>query len=158
VELEQCCRLDERAKLRNPAWAHEQRGQSEHEAIERGQIRRALPGSIADQKLMFEQKRFRGDGAYTTWAKQLREGDQQVDGADEEFAHGANRSMTVGVCKTAPHGPVSLILRIRHPQVAVECWDGFGAAATVVSADGCVGLGPSASAARHWCRECDAEA
>ena len=34
VELEQRCRLDERAKLRNPAWAHEQRGQAEHEAIE----------------------------------------------------------------------------------------------------------------------------
>jgi hypothetical protein len=31
----------QRAKLRNPARAHEQRGQSEHEAIELGQIRRA---------------------------------------------------------------------------------------------------------------------
>jgi transposase InsO family protein len=29
-------------------------------------------------------------------------------------------------------------------RVAVECWYGFGAAATVVSADDCVGLGPSA--------------
>ena len=29
----------------NPAWAHEQRGQSEHEAIERGQIRRTSVGS-----------------------------------------------------------------------------------------------------------------
>jgi len=36
VELEQRCRLDERAKFRNPARVHEQRGQSEHEAIERG--------------------------------------------------------------------------------------------------------------------------
>ena len=56
VELEQCYRLDERAKLRNPARVHEQRGQTEHQAIERGQVRRALPESIADQKLMFEQK------------------------------------------------------------------------------------------------------
>jgi hypothetical protein len=28
--------------------------------------------------------------------------------------------MTVGVCKTAPHGPVSLILRIRHPHVELR--------------------------------------
>ena len=34
VELEQGCRLDERAKFRNPARAHEQRGQSEHEPID----------------------------------------------------------------------------------------------------------------------------
>jgi hypothetical protein len=26
-----------------------------------------------------------------------------VDGEDEEFAHGAHRSMTVSACKTAPH-------------------------------------------------------
>ena len=80
--------LDERAELRNPARAHEQRGQSEHEAIEGGQIRRALSGAIADQQLMLEQQRFCGDGTYATRAEQLREGDQQVDGEDEEFAHG----------------------------------------------------------------------
>src|SRR5207253_7800925 len=34
VQLEQRCRLDEGAKFRNPARAHEQRGQSEQEAIE----------------------------------------------------------------------------------------------------------------------------
>jgi hypothetical protein len=54
VELEQRCRLDERAKFRNPARTHEQRGQSEHKAIERGQIRRSLPRPITDQKLMFQ--------------------------------------------------------------------------------------------------------
>ena len=43
VELEECCWLDQRANLRNPARAHEQRAQTEHEAIERGQIRCALP-------------------------------------------------------------------------------------------------------------------
>ena len=35
VELEQRCRLDERAKLREPVWTHEQRGQAEDDAIER---------------------------------------------------------------------------------------------------------------------------
>jgi hypothetical protein len=54
VELEQRCRLDERAKLRNPARIHEQRDQSEHKAIERRQIRRSLPRPVADQKLMFQ--------------------------------------------------------------------------------------------------------
>ena len=44
----------ERAKLRNPARIHEQRGQSEHKAIERRQIRRSLPRPVADQKLMFQ--------------------------------------------------------------------------------------------------------
>jgi hypothetical protein len=80
VELEECCRLDERAKLGNPARAYEQRGHSEHKAIEGRQIRCALPGSIADQKLMFEQKRLCGDGACAARAEQLRDGDQQVDG------------------------------------------------------------------------------
>jgi hypothetical protein len=80
VELEECCRLDERAKLGNPARAYEQRGQSEHKAIEGRQIWCALPGSIADQKLMFEQKRLCGDRACAARAEQLRDGDQQVDG------------------------------------------------------------------------------
>jgi hypothetical protein len=103
VELEQCCQLDERAKLRNPARAHEQHGQSEYDAIERGQIRRPLPGSTTDQELMFEQKRLCGDGAHTTWVDQSRERDEQMDGEDEEFAHRGNRSMTVSARKTAPH-------------------------------------------------------
>src|SRR5438876_404479 len=64
VELEQCCRLDEHTKLNDPARAHEQCGQPEHKAIKRCQIRCSLPGSIADQKLMFEQERLRGDSAY----------------------------------------------------------------------------------------------
>ena len=76
MELEQRCRLDERAKFRNPARAHEQRGQSEHEAIDLGEIRRTLSGAITDHELMLEQKRFCGYGAYTARAEQLREGDQ----------------------------------------------------------------------------------
>jgi hypothetical protein len=37
---------------------------------------RALPGSIADQNLMFEQKGLDGDGPDTTWAEESCEGDQ----------------------------------------------------------------------------------
>ena len=73
VEFEQRCRLDERAQLRNPARAHEQRGQSEHDAIEGSEIRSALSGAIADQQLMLEQQRFRGDGADATGAEEFRE-------------------------------------------------------------------------------------
>ena len=72
-------------------------------SIERSQIRRSLSGSITDQKLMFEQKRFRGDGAYTTWAEQLREGDELVDGQDEQISHRANRNIAAVPRKTAPH-------------------------------------------------------
>ena len=52
---------------------------------------------------MLEQKRLCRDGAYTTWADQLREGDQQVDGEEEEFAPEANRTMTPRARKTASH-------------------------------------------------------
>ena len=82
VELEQRCRLDERAKLRDPAWAHDQCAHTEHHAIEGGEIRSAMAAAIADQKLMFEQKRLCGDGSHATWAEEPREGDQQVDGED----------------------------------------------------------------------------
>jgi hypothetical protein len=92
-----------RHALRNPAQAHEQRGQTEHEAIERGQIGRALPGSITDRKLILEQKRFRGDRAYTTCAEQRCERDEQVDGQDAQISHGASRSMATVPRKTAPH-------------------------------------------------------
>ena len=51
---------------------------------------------------MFEQNRLRGDGAHATWAEQLRDGDQKMDGEDEEFAHGANATMIARVSKTAP--------------------------------------------------------
>ena len=51
---------------------------------------------------MFEEKRFRGDGAYSTWAEQLRERDEQVDGPDEQISHGANRNIVNVPRKTAP--------------------------------------------------------
>ena len=101
MELQQCRRFDERAELGNPARAHKQRGQSEHKAIERRQIRCSLPGSIADQKLVFEQQRLRGDGAYATGAEQLRKRDQKMDSEDKEFARRANGTITTGTCKTA---------------------------------------------------------
>ena len=55
MELEQCYGLDDCGKLRDTAGAYEQRGQAEQKTIERGQIRSALPGSIADQQLQFEK-------------------------------------------------------------------------------------------------------
>jgi hypothetical protein len=64
---------------------------------------------------MFEQKRLSGDGAHATWAEQLGERDEQVDGEDEEFAHRANGTMIAVPRKTAQAD--SLILGIRHPQV-----------------------------------------
>jgi hypothetical protein len=54
VEFEQRCRLDERAKFRDPAGAQEQRGQPDQKTIEDGQIRRAMSGAITDQELMLE--------------------------------------------------------------------------------------------------------
>jgi hypothetical protein len=81
----------------------EHSGQSEHDAIARREIRCAMSGSIADQNVMFERKRLRGNGAYATRAEQLHEGDQQVDGEDEEFAHGVNATSIASTRKTAPH-------------------------------------------------------
>ena len=50
---------------------------------------------------MLEQQRFCGDGTDATWAEEFREGDQQVDGEDEEFAHGCNGTMPAVLRKTA---------------------------------------------------------
>jgi hypothetical protein len=60
-----------------------------------------LPGAIADEQLVFEQQRLGGDGADAAGAKELREGDQQVDGKDEDLSHRANRTMTASACKAA---------------------------------------------------------
>jgi hypothetical protein len=54
VELEQRCRLDERANFRNPTRAYEQRGQSKHHAIKGGEILSAMAGAIADEQLMLQ--------------------------------------------------------------------------------------------------------
>ena len=101
MELEQGRRPDQRAKLRQPVRAHEQRGQAEEKAIGGSEIGRPLPGAITDEQLVFEQQGLGGDGADATGAKELREGDQQVDGKDEDVAHRANRTITANACKTA---------------------------------------------------------
>jgi len=58
-------------------------------------------GAIADEQLLLEQQRLGGDGADAAGAKELRKGDQQVDGKDEDVSHRANRTITAGTCKTA---------------------------------------------------------
>ena len=55
MELEQGGRAEQRRDFLDPAPAHEQGGETEHKAIEGGQVRGTLPGSIADQKLLFEK-------------------------------------------------------------------------------------------------------
>lgn len=60
-----------------------------------------MPGAIADEQLVLQQQGLGGDGADTTGAKELRKGDQQVDGKDEDFTHRANRTITAGTRKTA---------------------------------------------------------
>ena len=69
VELQQGCRLDERAQLPEPARAHEQRGQSEHHAIEGGEIWSAMAGAIADEQLMLQHQGLCGDGTDALWAE-----------------------------------------------------------------------------------------
>jgi hypothetical protein len=81
--------------------AHEQRGEAEEEAIGRSEIGRPLPGAIADEQLVLEQQRLRGDGADAAGAKELRKGDQQVDGKDEDCSRRANRTITASACKAA---------------------------------------------------------
>jgi hypothetical protein len=60
-----------------------------------------LPGAIADEQLVLEQQGLGGDGADAAGAKEPRDGDQQVDGKDEDFSNRANRTITAGTCKTA---------------------------------------------------------
>ena len=81
--------------------AHEQRGEAEEETIDGSEIGRPLPGAITDEQLVLEQQRLGGDGADAAGAKELRNGDQQVDGKDEDFSHRVERTITAGTCKTA---------------------------------------------------------
>src|SRR5216683_2710260 len=68
-------------------WAHEEGGQPEHKAIERGEIRRTLSGAIADQELMLEQERLSCDPAHAARAEEFREGNEQMDRQEEKIAH-----------------------------------------------------------------------
>jgi len=52
-------------------------------------------------QLELEQQRLGGDGADATGAKEPREGDQLVDGKDEDLSHRANRTIIAGTRKTA---------------------------------------------------------
>jgi hypothetical protein len=74
VEFEQRGRLAEHSPVPNPARIQERGSQPEDQAVEGGQIRRPMSGTIADQQLMFEQQQFCGGGAGAPWAQQLREG------------------------------------------------------------------------------------
>ncbi len=56
---------------------------------------------------MLQQQGLSGDGTYPTWAEQLREGDQHVDGEDEPLAHEANGTLTVSARKTARCGQIA---------------------------------------------------
>ncbi len=86
-----------------------------HKAIERGQIRGALSGAITDHELMLEQQRFSGDGADTTWVKELRQGDKQVDRQEKQMAHESNRITPSNRRKTARKGPFGLNFANSHP-------------------------------------------
>jgi len=59
-------------KLWDPTRPEEQRGQPENKAIARGEIGSPLSGTIADQQLMFEEQRLRGEGADATGTKEVR--------------------------------------------------------------------------------------
>ena len=52
---------------------------------------------------MLEDQGFCGDGTHATRAEQPREGDEEVDGEDEEFAHEANGTMTAVPRKPVAH-------------------------------------------------------
>jgi hypothetical protein len=98
----------------------EEGGQSEHKAIERGQIRGALSGAITAHELMLEQQRFRGDGADATRAEEFREGDKQMDRQEEQIAHESNiLSPPANLRKTAPQGPFGLEFRNSPPTGSV---------------------------------------
>jgi hypothetical protein len=56
-----------------------------------------------DEQLVLPHQGLCDDGADATWTEQLCERDQQMDGKDQEVAHGANRIMAAHVCKTIPN-------------------------------------------------------
>ncbi|MGZ9003393.1 MAG: hypothetical protein ACXW20_06385, partial [Burkholderiales bacterium] len=65
-------------------------GEPQHNSVERGEIWRALSGSIADQQLMFEKESTCSGGTCATWAEELCDCYEHMNGEDGEFAHGAN--------------------------------------------------------------------
>ena len=71
-------------------WPHEQGRQPENKAIEGGQVRGTLSGATTNQQLMFEQQRFRGNGAHASRTEQFCEGDEEVYRQKDQIAHGWN--------------------------------------------------------------------
>ena len=78
MKLQQRCWLDERAKLRDPAPTHEQRGQAEYDAIRCREIRSTLSGAIANEQLMLQQQRLCGNGTDATRAEQSQDLEPRV--------------------------------------------------------------------------------
>jgi hypothetical protein len=83
-------------------WAHEEGGRPEHKAIERGEIRRALSGAIADQELMLEQERPSCDPAHAARAEEFREANEQMDHQEEQIARELKINTPANLHKTAP--------------------------------------------------------
>jgi hypothetical protein len=69
---------------------------------------------------MFEQQRFRGDGANATRANQLRQSDQKMDGADDEFTHGGTLPRCPGRARVSRIYANAGLMRIRHPLAPLE--------------------------------------
>ena len=104
-------------------WAHKEGSQPEHKAIEHSEIRRTLSGAIADQELMFEQKRFSYDPARSARAEEFREGHEQMDRHEEQIAHELETILPANLHKTAPRRRFMPNLPIRHPHVQLRhCW------------------------------------
>src|ERR1700674_1548893 len=98
-------------------WAHEEAGQPERKALERGEIRHTLSGAIADQELMLEQERLSCDPAHAARAEEFREGNEQMDRQEEQIAHELKLSRRP-ICTRLHHsGDSRQNLPIRHPLV-----------------------------------------
>ena len=118
VEPEKRGRLEDRGDLGD---ADEQRCQPEYDAIERSQIRGALPGAVADLQLMFQQHRFRRDSTDPAGAEELYGGDQKVNREDEQIAHGVS-AITPGILrKTARNTCRALRFANSHPTGSTPC-------------------------------------
>jgi hypothetical protein len=76
-------------------------GQPEHKLIDRCEIRGALSGAIADEQLMLEQQRLRSDTPHAARAEEFGEGDEQVDGQEEQIAHESHVITFANLRKTA---------------------------------------------------------
>src|SRR5258705_2823294 len=65
---------------------------------------------------MFENQRFWDDGTGGTWAQELDERGQQVNGEEEHVPHDADGTTTSVTCKIARRRRLPHDLAIRHAQ------------------------------------------